>query len=82
MVSLGSIFSAVWIIVANSWQQTPSGHRITEMLRDEEFARRSFTGALILSTITSIAALISGDSNVRMVYWTFRGKAGIRDHSY
>jgi cytochrome bd ubiquinol oxidase subunit I len=28
MVSLGSIFSAVWIIVANSWQQTPSGHHI------------------------------------------------------
>ena len=24
----GSMFSAVWIIVANSWQQTPAGHRI------------------------------------------------------
>jgi len=127
MVSLGSIFSAVWIIVANSWQQTPAGHRITAMLRDgkpwivdgapvmraevadywtvvfnpstlnrlshtligafvlgsffvmsissyyllkgrhEEFARRSFTGGLILATIMSIAALISGDSNARMV---------------
>ena len=30
MVSLGSIFSAVWIIVANSWQQTPAGHHIVE----------------------------------------------------
>lgn len=28
MVSLGSIFSAVWIVVANSWQQTPAGHHI------------------------------------------------------
>jgi cytochrome d ubiquinol oxidase subunit I len=28
MVSLGSIFSAVWIVVANSWQQTPAGHKI------------------------------------------------------
>jgi len=28
MVSLGSIFSAVWIIVANSWQQTPAGYHI------------------------------------------------------
>jgi cytochrome d ubiquinol oxidase subunit I len=28
MVALGSIFSSVWIIVANSWQQTPAGHRI------------------------------------------------------
>lgn len=28
MVALGSIFSAVWIVVANSWQQTPAGHHI------------------------------------------------------
>lgn len=34
MVSLGSIFSAVWIVVANSWQQTPDGHRIVPVLRD------------------------------------------------
>jgi len=25
---LGSLFSAVWIVVANSWQQTPAGYRI------------------------------------------------------
>src|SRR4051812_19562066 len=28
MVALGSIFSAVWIVIANSWQQTPAGHHI------------------------------------------------------
>jgi cytochrome d ubiquinol oxidase subunit I len=28
MVWLGSMFSAVWIVVANSWQQTPAGYRI------------------------------------------------------
>lgn len=28
MVALGSIFSAVWIVVANSWQQTPAGFHI------------------------------------------------------
>ena len=27
-VWLGSMFSAVWIVVANSWQQTPSGYHI------------------------------------------------------
>ena len=27
-VALGSMFSAIWIIVANSWQQTPAGHQI------------------------------------------------------
>ncbi|KAB2924658.1 MAG: cytochrome ubiquinol oxidase subunit I [Bacteroidetes bacterium] len=28
MVSLGSMMSAVWIVVANSWMQTPAGFRI------------------------------------------------------
>lgn len=28
MVALGAHFSAIWIIVANSWQQTPAGHHI------------------------------------------------------
>ena len=127
MVSLGSIFSSVWIVVANSWQQTPAGHHIVQMMRDgkpwfidgrpimraevvdfwalvfnpssvnrlahvligafimgaffimsisawyllkarhEEFARRSFTGALLFATFFSCAQLVSGDSNARMV---------------
>jgi cytochrome d ubiquinol oxidase subunit I len=28
MVSLGSMFSAIWIVVANSWMQTPAGFHI------------------------------------------------------
>lgn len=28
MVSLGAHFSAVWIVVANSWMQTPAGYRL------------------------------------------------------
>ena len=28
MVSFGAHFSAIWIVVANSWQQTPAGYRI------------------------------------------------------
>lgn len=28
MVALGSMFSAVWIVIANSWQQTPAGYHI------------------------------------------------------
>lgn len=28
MVALGSVLSAFWIIVANSWQQTPAGYQI------------------------------------------------------
>lgn len=29
-VSVGSLFSAVWIIIANSWMQTPVGYKIAE----------------------------------------------------
>jgi cytochrome d ubiquinol oxidase subunit I len=30
MVALGSIFSAVWIVVANSWQHTPAGFEVQD----------------------------------------------------
>lgn len=30
MVSLGSIMSSVWIVVANSWMQTPAGYQIVD----------------------------------------------------
>lgn len=30
MVAIGSTFSAVWIIVANSWMQTPAGYKIVQ----------------------------------------------------
>ena len=42
MVSLGSIFSSVWIVVANSWQQTPSGtpHRPDDARRRALVRRR------------------------------------------
>jgi cytochrome bd ubiquinol oxidase subunit I len=120
MVALGSTFSAVWIIVANSWQQTPNGHQIVNRMvngqlvpraetvdfwgvvfnpstvnrlthtligawvlgaffimsisawyllknKHREFAERSFTGALILGTVASLLALVSGHSNAQMV---------------
>ena len=128
MVALGSIFSSVWIVVANSWQQTPAGHHIVPVLRDgrqlvidgkpmfraeivdfwalvfnpstihrlvhvwigafivgaffimsisayyllrrrhEEFARHSFSGALLFATIASLAALASGHFQANNVY--------------
>lgn len=30
MVAIGGIFSSVWIVIANSWQQTPAGSHIVE----------------------------------------------------
>jgi cytochrome d ubiquinol oxidase subunit I len=121
MVALGSIFSSVWIVVANSWQQTPAGSHLVAVERGgaalvraeitdfwalvfnpstvqrlvhvwigafilgaffimsisawyvlrgrhEAFAHRSFTGALLLGTLASLAALVSGHSQARNVY--------------
>jgi cytochrome d ubiquinol oxidase subunit I len=40
MVALGSIFSAVWIVVANSWQQTPAGfHLVEHTINGQSFLR-------------------------------------------
>lgn len=33
MVALGAHFSAIWIVVANSWMQTPAGYHIVETPR-------------------------------------------------
>jgi cytochrome d ubiquinol oxidase subunit I len=112
MVSLGSIFSAIWIIVANAWQQTPVGsqvvdnqaiitdfwavvfspssmnHLIHALLgafilgaffvmsiaawyllhgRHVDFARKSFTLALVFGAVSSLAMGLSGHFNASMV---------------
>lgn len=120
MVALGSIFSAIWIIVAISWQQTPAGFAIRDFAtpagivkraeltdfwsvvfnpsamdrlvhvligafilgsffvlsisayyiiknRHLDLARRSFSVALVVAAIASLAAVVSGDSHARVV---------------
>ena len=120
MVALGSIFSAIWIVVAISWQQTPAGFVIRDFAtpagivkraeitdfwsvvfnpsamdrlvhvilgalilgsffvlsisayyllknRHIDFARKSFTTALVAAAVASIAMLASGDSQGRIV---------------
>jgi cytochrome bd ubiquinol oxidase subunit I len=119
MVALGAVFSSIWIIVANSWQQTPAGfhivgqglgaraeitdfwamifnpssvHRLLHSLigayvlaaffvmsisayyilrgRHPDFARKSFTSALVLGAIMSVAALVQGDLQAKKVAQT------------
>jgi cytochrome d ubiquinol oxidase subunit I len=142
MVALGSIFSSSWIVVANSWQQTPAGHHIVQMTRDGqpwfvdgepimraeitqfwtlvfnpstihrlvhvllgafimgsffimsisawyllkrkhvEFARHSFSGALILATLASFAALFSGHLQAKNVYHTQPAKLAAFEGHY
>ncbi|MEJ2721775.1 MAG: cytochrome ubiquinol oxidase subunit I [bacterium] len=116
MVALGSAFSAIWIVVANSWQQTPAGFHIVgqgaearaeitsfwSMVfnpssidalvhvligayilggffvmsisayyllkgRHLDFARKTFFLGLIVATVFSFAAPLSGDFQARMI---------------
>lgn len=120
MVALGSLFSSVWITVANSWQQTPAGFvlrphtvhgrtflraeivdfwamvfnpssiaRLTHVWlgafllgsffimsisawyllkgRHTEFARRSFTGALVLAATSALGQLAAGHHQAGLV---------------
>src|SRR6266550_3285529 len=57
MVFFGSLFSAVWIVVANSWQQTPAGYHIVG------------TGLNARAEITDFWAMVFNPSSVdRMLH--------------
>jgi cytochrome d ubiquinol oxidase subunit I len=44
MVAAGATLSAFWIVVANSWQQTPAGYQVvTEMVNGVEVTRAELT---------------------------------------
>jgi cytochrome d ubiquinol oxidase subunit I len=61
LVFLGSVLSAVWIVVANSWQQTPAGFRVV----GEGLARRA--------QITDFWAMVFNPSSVIRVTHTLVG---------
>lgn len=61
MVFLGSCFSAVWIVVANSWQQTPAGYHIVEMVVNGE--------PIIRAEITDFWAMVfNPSSSIRLTH--------------
>ena len=123
MVFLGSCFSAVWIVVANSWQQTPAGYHVVEYevngkiglraeitdfwamvfnpssvdrlshtligamilgglfvcsisawyllkRKHELFARRNFPIGLLVATVFSLLALVTGHDQAKQVAQT------------
>jgi cytochrome d ubiquinol oxidase subunit I len=61
MVSFGSMMSAVWIIVANSWQQTPAGYHIV----GEGLAARA--------EITDFWTMIFNPSTIDRLFHTLSG---------
>lgn len=70
MVFLGSVFSAVWIVIANSWQQTPAGYHIVwQEIQGQQVPRAEVTDfwAMVFNpssvdrlTHTIVGALVLG----------------------
>ncbi len=61
MVTLGSMFSAIWIVVANSWQQTPAGFKIV------------VDGASTRAEITDFWAMVFNPSSVDRIIHVWIG---------
>src|SRR6202000_2834327 len=61
MVFIGSCFSAVWIVVANSWQQTPAGYHIVG------------TGLKARAEITDFWAMVFNPSSVERLTHVWLG---------
>ena len=61
MVSLGAMLSAVWIVVANSWQQTPAGYHLVD------------NGGILRAEITDFWALVFNPSSVDRLLHTLSG---------
>ncbi|WP_337864837.1 cytochrome ubiquinol oxidase subunit I [Ignavibacterium sp.] len=61
MVALGSMFSAIWIVVANSWMQTPAGYHIVG------------EGINARAEITDFWAMVLNPSSVDRILHTISG---------
>jgi len=80
MVAVGSTLSAFWILVANSWQQTPAGYEIQE----GRAVLTSFADAVLNPSMwvrffhTMDAALIAGAFAIAGIaaLWKVRGQGG------
>ncbi|MEZ4387312.1 MAG: cytochrome ubiquinol oxidase subunit I [Candidatus Krumholzibacteriia bacterium] len=61
MVALGAHFSAIWIIVANSWMQTPTAYHIVDTAVGPRAEITSFWGAVLNpSTLDRLAHTLMG----------------------
>src|SRR6267142_2300936 len=66
MVALGSIFSAVWIVIANSWMHTPAGYEI-EFLTSPDGTQTS------RAVITDFWAMVFNPSSVHRLIHVLLG---------
>ncbi|MBX9689754.1 MAG: cytochrome ubiquinol oxidase subunit I [Candidatus Obscuribacterales bacterium] len=62
MVCLGSIFSSIWITIANSWQQTPAGYHLVKT-----------AGGFMRAEITDFWAMVFNPSTIPRLLHTWIG---------
>src|SRR5580658_4618361 len=62
MVALGAHFSAVWIVVANSWQQTPAGYHLVGQ-----------PGGGVRAEVTSFWEAVLNPSTLSRIWHVFMG---------
>lgn len=65
MVCLGGIFSSVWIVIANSWQQTPAGFELREHVINGNVFRRA--------EITDFWAMVFNPSSIQRLVHVWIG---------
>ncbi len=73
MVALGATLSAFWIVVANSWQQTPDGYQlVTEVVNGVEVTRAEltnfWTAVFNRSTLTRYMHVVTGALTVGVFF--------------
>ncbi len=82
MVACGATFSAVWIVVANSWMQTPAGYHIVGEFPNARAEITDFwamvfnPSSMVRLGHTLIGALVLGSSVVLSIsaYYVLRGR--------
>src|SRR5580658_5213493 len=62
MVALGAHFSAVWIVVANSWQQTPAGYHLVGQ-----------AGGAVRAEVTSFWEAVLNPSTLGRIWHVYMG---------
>ncbi len=61
MVALGAVFSSIWIVVANSWQQTPAGYHLVPFNGGMRAEVTSFWAVVFNpSTVERLTHVLSG----------------------
>jgi cytochrome d ubiquinol oxidase subunit I len=67
MVCVGTLLSAVWILIANSWMQTPAGYEIIDgRARLTDFFAAAFSASFVPRYLHTVAAALTAGAFVAL----------------